>query len=320
MTVPQARAEARNLIATLHRTGEERHRTPDYPKAAFAGEFLERQAWHWKHSTQETNAYLVHNHILPAFGHMTVDAVAAEHVKDWSSAMTDQAGATNRAMSAPSVMTHVDELWDCLPLATPTPASGPVTTGRSPRSAPDGGGDGPTQRRAHSGPIPLSPGRHNHPPADADRVPRRKTVSLEWNWIRGKRIFLPDSKPGLRSVPPGEAAWAVIEGLPRPRDSNTLLFPNNAQTRCPDNSVDCWQTVREEAKLGRVRLHDLRHAAASHAVMSGDNIPLVGKLLGHCRHETTADYVHLTDAHLVEAAERIESLTAAAMEGYPDSR
>ena len=52
---------------------------------------------------------------------------------------------------------------------------------------------------------------------------------------------------------------------------------------------------RADAKLGRLRLHDLRHTAASHAVMLGETLPLVGKLLGHRRHETTAGYAHLED-------------------------
>ena len=73
-------------------------------------------------------------------------------------------------------------------------------------------------------------------------------------------------------------------------------------------------TFGYSSKLGRPRLHDLRHTAASHAVMSGENLPLVGKLLGHRRHRTTAGYAHLADSHLVEAAERVGSIIAAAME------
>ena len=77
--------------------------------------------------------------------------------------------------------------------------------------------------------------------------------------------------------------------------------------------------VCEEAKLGRLHLYDLRYdllyTAASHAVMSGENLPLVGKLLGHRRHRTTADYTHLADEHLVEAAEKIGRIIAAAMVG-----
>ena len=48
--------------------------------------------------------------------------------------------------------------------------------------------------------------------------------------------------------------------------------------------------------------------------MSGENLPLVGKLLGHRRHQTTAGYAHLADGHLVEAAERVGSIIVAAME------
>ena len=47
--------------------------------------------------------------------------------------------------------------------------------------------------------------------------------------------------------------------------------------------------------------------------MAGENLPLVGKLLGYRRHRTTAGYAHLADAHLVAAAEKVGSLIARAM-------
>ena len=64
-----------------------------------------------------------------------------------------------------------------------------------------------------------------------------------------------------------------------------------------------------------LRLHDLRHTAASQAVMAGEGLPLVGRLLGHSRHRTTAGYAHLADAYLVEAAEKVGAVIAAAMAG-----
>ena len=71
--------------------------------------------------------------------------------------------------------------------------------------------------------------------------------------------------------------------------------------------------VCADAGLGRLRLHDLRHTAASQAVMAGENLPLVGKLLGHWRHRTTAGYAHLSDAHLVEAVEKAAYIIHRAM-------
>ena len=60
----------------------------------------------------------------------------------------------------------------------------------------------------------------------------------------------------------------------------------------------------------RARLYDLRHTLASHAVMAGEHLPLVGKLLGHRRHATTAGYAHLADDHLAAAAERVGAIIA----------
>ena len=66
-----------------------------------------------------------------------------------------------------------------------------------------------------------------------------------------------------------------------------------------------WSTPTAAASILR---------SPSQAVMAGKNLPLVGKLLGHRRHRTTAGYAHLDDAHLVEAAERVGSTIADAME------
>ena len=42
--------------------------------------------------------------------------------------------------------------------------------------------------------------------------------------------------------------------------------------------------------------------------MSGDNLSLVGTMLGHRRYRTTACYAHLADGHLVESAEKVGQL------------
>ena len=47
--------------------------------------------------------------------------------------------------------------------------------------------------------------------------------------------------------------------------------------------------------------------------MAGENLPMVGKLLGHRRHRTTAGYAHLADGHLVKAAEEVGTIVAQAM-------
>ena len=116
-----------------------------------------------------------------------------------------------------------------------------------------------------------------------------------------------------RAVPRGKAARALIDMLPGSRNPEAHLFHRHAEGRAVWILTNCWRTICADAKLGRPRLHDLRHTAASHAVMSGENLPLVSKLLGHRRHRTTASYAHLADGHLVEAAEKIGYIIASDM-------
>ena len=120
-------------------------------------------------------------------------------------------------------------------------------------------------------------------------------------------------------MPLGEAARGLIDALLGGRDPGAFLFPRYAEGRDTYSFATCWRTVCADARLGRLRLHDLRHTAASQAVMSGENLPLVGKLLGH-RHRTTADYAHLADGHLVAAAETVGNVIASAMNGQASGR
>ena len=101
MTIPEARTEARRLIAAFTEkvTNGGGPRTPGHPMDAFAAEFLDRQVRHWKPKTQECNARIVRKDILPAFGRMPLDAIGPEDVAAWfDAASNDRPGAANRAL------------------------------------------------------------------------------------------------------------------------------------------------------------------------------------------------------------------------------
>ena len=63
--------------------------------------------------------------------------------------------------------------------------------------------------------------------------------------------------------------------------------------------------MRSRASLEDVRLHDLRHSWASRALAPGENLPKIGRLLGHSRVETTARCAHLARDSVHDAATRI---------------
>ena len=153
--------------------------------------------------------------------------------------------------------------------------------------------------------------------ADAMTIPEARREA--------RRLIAAFTESGPRAVPLGRVARAHVATLPGPRDLDVSLFPTYADGRSDHGLIACWRAACADAGLGRLRLHDLRHTAASQAVMAGENLPLVGKLLGHRRHRTTAGYAHLDDTHLVEAAEKVGSLIADAMNLHclpppPDAR
>jgi site-specific recombinase XerC len=39
--------------------------------------------------------------------------------------------------------------------------------------------------------------------------------------------------------------------------------------------------------------------------MSKETLPMIGRLLGHANHQSTARYAHLDDEHLLDAAQQV---------------
>ena len=74
--------------------------------------------------------------------------------------------------------------------------------------------------------------------------------------------------------------------------------------------IECRLT----ADIEDVRLHDLRHTHASHAVMNGVPVPVVSRMLGHSNVRMTLRYAHLGDREVEAAAERIGRSVAAIMD------
>jgi integrase len=65
-----------------------------------------------------------------------------------------------------------------------------------------------------------------------------------------------------------------------------------------------WEAVRRKAELQGVRLHDLRHTQASFLASIGENLHIIGQVLGHTQPRTTARYAHLVDDVLRKAMNR----------------
>ena len=318
MELSQARRRARDMLGRIRAGGNpaedirREKRTPTVRE--FADEYLRRCDPYWKPSGRKTVRIYLKARILPAFGKIPVDRIGPEDVAAWfDAASRDKPGAANRAFEIlRSMMFRAEEYGFRERGANPC-----VGIRKNPKRNIARFLD--TDELARLGRA-LDAREAQWPQAVAairllalTGCRRSEVLNLRWRDIGEHAIKLPDSKTGPRAVPLGEAARAHIEALADPRDPEAHLFPRHAEGRGLSILTTCWRAVCADAKLGRLRLHDLRHSAASHAVMSGENLPLVGKLLGHRRHQTTAGYAHLADAHLVEAAEKVGNIIAEAM-------
>lgn len=76
-----------------------------------------------------------------------------------------------------------------------------------------------------------------------------------------------------------------------------------------------WDRIRVAAEIPDVRVHDLRHTFASYGVNGGQNLAVVGKLLGHSKITTTQRYAHLADEPVRLATDAIGEELVGAMNG-----
>ena len=137
-------------------------------------------------------------------------------------------------------------------------------------------------------------------------------VRLRWSEVDGDRLVLADGKTGPRTLPLNTQARRILER--QPRDGSSFVFPSPRDPSRPrSRNLALWYRVRREAGIEDVRLHDLRHTHASHAVMNGVPVPVVSRLLGHSNVRMTLRYAHLGDRDIEAAAERVGQSIATIM-------
>ena len=136
-------------------------------------------------------------------------------------------------------------------------------------------------------------------------------MTLRWEDValEAAELRLPDSKTGAKVVHLGEPAVAVLRGIARVEGNPWVIAGRRPGSRVASLHYP-WGLIRKRAGLDDVRLHDLRHSFASGALLIGEGLPMIGKLLGHRQIRTTARYAHLADDPAKAAANRIASRIA----------
>lgn len=266
-----------------------------------------------KPATRKTYSWLLHARLLPAFGSELLDGIAPAEVRRrfdvWSRT------APGNANNALKLLRQILNLAIARGHLDTNPARG-IAPNRRPQLTRFLSRE--EIARLH-GILERHSGRGGRAQADIVRVllltgcRRNEIVRLRWSEVRNDALVLADSKTGPRKVLLGAQARRILER--RPRGESPFVFPSPLDPSRPrGHNLGLWYRVRREAGIEDVRLHDLRHTHASHAVMIGVPVPVVSRLLGHSNTRMTLRYAHLGDRDIEQAAERVGQAIARIME------
>lgn len=256
-------------------------------------------------STRKRMESALRTQLLPAFGERPVSGITRALVRDWFDRYSRSAPAgANRAMDIlRQVFNHGIELGHL----KRNPASG---VKRNPRPK--------TTRflsRAEVARVRAVLRSHRGRGSGAQQADiirlllltgcrKSEILGLRWSEVGDGVLRLADAKTGPRTVFLCAEAQAIL--VRQPRTGSRYVFPRLGDVSRPRSSeLSLWRKVRREADIEDVRLHDLRHTFASHAVMARVPLPVVAHLLGHSHSGMTLRYAHAGDREAEEAAERV---------------
>lgn len=279
--------------------------SPDATMAEVFPRFLASgKAGRWKPGTIRNMKAVTKTHILPHFGGHKVRALTPEEVNRWHLDITAKSSAVRMALSTLSgLMLYAEDHGLREPGSNPCRGLRRKQHGkRGQMMSPD------AVRRLWAA---LDRLQDRIPDAcDAVRLlfltgaRRSEILSLEWDRIGGARAVLEDSKNGPRTIwlnAPARDLLAIRKGTAK----SPFVFPA-PRSEGPLKVLDrAWTLIRQEAGLGKTRVHDLRHHFASIGVSNGIDLRLIGQLLGHNDIDSTIGYAHLATAALSRSASKV---------------
>ena len=313
-TVAEARRDclARQVAHGPEKESVPRRRAPSF-REFVEGEWKDAHFERYKPSTKKGHCSLLASQLLPEFGSIPLDRITPARVRRWFDAFSRTApGNANHSLD---LLRQIMNFAIARGHADANPTAGIQLNRRPELTRFLSREEVASLHRALDGQA----GRGSRQQADVIRLllltgcRKGEIVRLRWSEVQGDMLMLADSKTGPRKVPLNSQARRILER--QPRGEGPFVFPSPrdpSRPRHPD--LDLWYRVRKEAGIEDVRLHDLRHTVASHAVMNGVPVPVVSRLLGHSNVRMTLRYAHLGDRDIERAAERVGQAIARRME------
>ena len=270
-----------------------------------------------KDSTAKLYRQLLARHIVPALGEMPVVEVQREHIAALHFGLRDRRGQANNALWVLSKMFSLAEAWGQRPAG-----SNPCRSVRAYKMTRRERFLSRSEYRLIGRVLQESESNGSAWPAAVAAIRllmltgcrRQEIATLQWDDVdrTAGHLRLQDSKTGSRMIPLTPMGLAVLDGIPRV-PGNPWVFVGQKQGAHVSQLTGHWHRLRSKMprSVQDVRLHDLRHSYASHALALGESLSMIGKLLGHTSMGTTARYAHLArDTEKASAAKVAATIEA----------
>lgn len=153
---------------------------------------------------------------------------------------------------------------------------------------------------------------------DLDIEQRTISVSKQALSRPGGEIVVnrPKTENSIRAISiPQEAVDLLVEEHQKHPD-NPYMFPSpkTGEMYYPDSVVNLHKKLLQDAGLGHIRFHDLRHTFATMALQNGVDVKTVSAMLGHYDAGfTLRTYTHATRQMQEQAAEKMGSFMTQVM-------
>ncbi len=293
-------------------------------------------------STAESYASLTRQHIIPGLGHHRLDKLTAVHIRAFlRDKSTQTSPRTKRPLSARTIQylhavlrlaleqARRDDLVvrNVAGLVAGPKVQRPEVTPLTPEEAGQLFAQAATDRLSPLWLLVTALGlRRGEALAlrweDVDLDRGHLQVKATVQRVGGKlvRAEMPKTKSSRRALP---LPAVVVDALRAHRAAqlqerlasavwidDTLVFTTGIGTPLePRNVLRSFHALCDRAQVRRVRIHDLRHAAASFMLLQGVDMRVVMGTLGHSRLATTSDlYTHLLEPVQRAAADRMDDL------------
>ena len=144
---------------------------------------------------------------------------------------------------------------------------------------------------------------------DVDLLRSRLYVRRSYSDVKGALVESTTKTHATRTLPLPTFLRAELEGLMDGRSTTDLIFtaPQGGPWRNSNFRSRRFDPAVKAAGLPALKIHELRHTAASLAVQAGANVKAVQRMLGHSTAAMTLDvYADLFDSDLEGVANRLD--------------